>query len=214
MKAMATFIDLTGTRSGRLTVLHPDNSVKQNYTRPQTYWACRCDCGNTLSVRGCNLRAGKSSHHTKSCGCLQKEIARSTGKQTISLNTPRNDIYSAYRTRAKKLGLQFDLTQEAFATMSQQSCVYCGLPPSTIRKHYKLPTNFFVYNGIDRVDSSVGYVEGNMVTCCETCNKAKRDLPLEVFLAWVKRVANYIQQPFYATSINPKNHINPPSSGG
>lgn len=36
---------------------------------PRAYWECRCDCGNTLSVQGRNLR----NTHTRSCGCLQRE---------------------------------------------------------------------------------------------------------------------------------------------
>lgn len=36
------------------------------------YWRCLCDCGNETEVSQTNLQAG----HTKSCGCLQREIGR------------------------------------------------------------------------------------------------------------------------------------------
>ena len=35
-----------------------------------TYWVCQCDCGNIVSVLSTNLKKG----HTKSCGCLNKEL--------------------------------------------------------------------------------------------------------------------------------------------
>lgn len=39
-------------------------------------WKCLCDCGNEVVVTSSNLRSG----HTRSCGCLEKEIASSIGK--------------------------------------------------------------------------------------------------------------------------------------
>ena len=67
------FVDLTGQRFGRLTVL----SRAEDYVIPsgqhKTMWRCKCDCGNEVNVCSANLR-GK---HTQSCGCLQREKASS-----------------------------------------------------------------------------------------------------------------------------------------
>ena len=57
--------DLTGQRFGRLTVIKAEEERKNG----QVVWECKCDCGNTVSVRGGHLRNG----HTISCGCLTKE---------------------------------------------------------------------------------------------------------------------------------------------
>jgi hypothetical protein len=46
----------------------------------------------------------------------------------------------------------------------------------------------YVYNGIDRLDSSRGYEMGNVVPCCKQCNWAKNDIPYDEFLDWIKRV--------------------------
>jgi Autographiviridae endonuclease VII len=53
--------NMQGQIFGRLTATEQHN---QN-------WLCRCSCGNSKIVSGRNLRLGK----TRSCGCLQKEIA-------------------------------------------------------------------------------------------------------------------------------------------
>lgn len=58
-----TLIDMVGLKFGRLTVTELDNNTRGN----GAYWICQCDCGNTISVRGHELRSG----HTKSCGCLR-----------------------------------------------------------------------------------------------------------------------------------------------
>ena len=62
---------MTGQKFGRLTVIEkiPWNDTP---TKSEARWLCKCDCGNTTTVLGSSLRSGQ----TKSCGCLQKEIAR------------------------------------------------------------------------------------------------------------------------------------------
>ena len=72
------YIDLTGKRFGRLTVAErgPNNkNPKNGYTSIQ--WWCDCDCGNRKLVRACDLRNG----HSRSCGCLHKDVATATGKR-------------------------------------------------------------------------------------------------------------------------------------
>jgi hypothetical protein len=63
---MPKFIDLTGKKFGRLTVI--SRSEKNNYNRPM--WLCRCECGKEATVGGQPLRHG----FTKSCGCLHDSI--------------------------------------------------------------------------------------------------------------------------------------------
>jgi len=64
---MGTFIDLTGNKYGRLTVLRrlPNKGNK-------TMWECRCDCGNVTAVPAGALNSG----NTKSCGCLHLETVK------------------------------------------------------------------------------------------------------------------------------------------
>lgn len=65
---MGKFIDLTGKKCGRLTVLYLTGEKRGK----ERVWHCRCDCGNECDVVGKNLRGGQ----TKSCGCLKKESDR------------------------------------------------------------------------------------------------------------------------------------------
>lgn len=57
--------DKTGQRFGRLVVREPSPEPSRNRK-----WVCDCDCGNVVSVTGCNLATGNS----KSCGCLRAEL--------------------------------------------------------------------------------------------------------------------------------------------
>ena len=61
---------LEGQKFGKLTVIERDN------TKPRggpTYWICLCDCGNIVSVQGCNLKL-KNENRTVSCGCYHRSI--------------------------------------------------------------------------------------------------------------------------------------------
>lgn len=72
--------NLTGQRFGRLVVLERAN----DYIKPNgshcIRWKCKCDCGNISFVVSWKLKSG----NTRSCGCMQREIAKELGK-----NIPR-----------------------------------------------------------------------------------------------------------------------------
>ena len=58
-----SFIDLTGKRFGKLTVIKENGKNAHN----DILWFCQCDCGNSITTTGSRLKQGQ----TKSCGCLQ-----------------------------------------------------------------------------------------------------------------------------------------------
>jgi hypothetical protein len=60
-------INLTGKRFGKLTVIEYAGNKKHN-----SYWKCKCDCGNETDVMLNNLTRGM----TKSCGCLRKQTTK------------------------------------------------------------------------------------------------------------------------------------------
>lgn len=61
-------IDMTGERFGRLTVIEGAGKRRSVSGKDKGYyWKCRCDCGNTVTVSGSNLRQGL----TRSCGCIR-----------------------------------------------------------------------------------------------------------------------------------------------
>lgn len=129
-------------------------------------WYCSCECGNNTKTTSSRLLSSK----TRSCGCLRKVE-----------NAKLNSIYNDYTMRAKKYDLIFDLTLEEFTFIIQQNCFYCDSETSNNRRGYK-------YNGIDRIDSSQGYILQNSVPCCITCNKMKLDLSLIEFYSHLQKI--------------------------
>ena len=67
--ANCNFIDLTGRRFGRLTVVAFEGSELAGGRSRGTTWRCRCDCGTECVKRSVNLSSGD----TRSCGCLSRQ---------------------------------------------------------------------------------------------------------------------------------------------
>jgi hypothetical protein len=88
---MGTFTDITGKRFGRLVALRclGTSSTKQ------LVWEFQCDCGNRCSTKSLRVKSG----HTRSCGCLHKEIARQLLITHGKSRTIEFSIWGAMQTR-------------------------------------------------------------------------------------------------------------------
>ena len=189
---MAKIKEIIGHKFGKLTVL---NTSETRGNRGQIRYDCICDCGNTHTVSGESIRSGKS----KSCGCLKKAYI----PKTFNPNREHAILkvqYSHLKRRNNKIDSNTKcITFENFYTLSKSKCHYCGLEHSKTlldrtneTKDTKLISDTIVcVNGIDRVDSSKGYVEDNVVPCCKYCNTAKNTMSRDEFFKWIKRVYEY-----------------------
>lgn len=62
----------------------------------ESYWICKCNCGNVVSVAKKNLNNGS----VKSCGCLRKDL--NTLKNTLDLTNKRYRYVTALKNTFKK----------------------------------------------------------------------------------------------------------------
>jgi 5-methylcytosine-specific restriction endonuclease McrA len=96
-----------------------------------------------------------------------------------------------YRHGSRVRGWEWALGRAEFDRLITSACVYCGSPPLTPYREPGRTYDGFTYNGIDRVDNKLGYVPGNVVTCCKVCNHAKWNMGQAEFVAWLDRVTAY-----------------------
>ena len=173
-----------GDKFGRLVVIRKDGVHTKPCGTTQSKYLCRCECGNTVSVLMQNLKNG----NTKSCGCLVKELK----EQTIlpDHRGVKNQIILQYKRHAKDRGLCWELDYETVSNIISSPCFYCGAEKSN-RKITKNCREGYEYNGIDRIDSSKGYVLNNVVPCCKTCNRAKLDMSQKDFILWLQKAASH-----------------------
>lgn len=52
----------------------------------------------------------------------------------------------------------------------------------------------FIYNGLDRIDSSKPHVLDNVYLCCKICNYSKRDMSYQDFINWINTVYNHFRR--------------------
>jgi hypothetical protein len=147
----------------------------------------KCSCGKEKEVYSYSLLSG----FTISCGCYTKERTSQRFKIEYGLSAKRS-IYDRYKQQAKRRnGLAFELNFEQFIELTQQNCYYCGSEPSNLFKDNG--NGSFKYNGIDRVDNNKGYILSNCVSCCDMCNKSKRNNSYEKFFEWGIRLGKHLE---------------------
>ncbi len=176
--------DLTGKRIGKIKVLNFDKAIKRSNQNDRNYWLCECDCGIIKSI---SHKVLKKNNPEQNCGCenIKKLIARSTNP-----NAGFNRVYRNYTRRSSHYNMEFLLTVEEFYNLTQGNCYYCGEKPSRTSKAWSDKISPFIYNGIDRIDSNIGYVLNNCISCCTKCNYAKSIMSQNDFKDWIIKVYN------------------------
>lgn len=152
---------------------------------------CVCNCGQLVTTALSNL-AAKGVKRCRDC----KNQLKAKDIKAGELGCRR--LYDRYKVNAETRNLQFNVSYKLFRQLTSSNCEYCGLAPLQIayanyaasKKKYQNRGNY-LYNGMDRIDNTKGYVRNNLVACCKNCNYAKRDMNEQDFLSWITAVYNF-----------------------
>lgn len=169
-----------GMRFYNFIIIDQTEPINSSTGRPYTAWKCKCDCGVEFISRTKEIKKGK-----KSCGCLSKS---NRFKLVSNEQYFKSLKLSHYKNSAKKRNHEWGLNDEYFFSLITGNCYYCGSKPLLENKR---KSHSMLLNGIDRKDSSKGYIESNVVSCCKFCNFAKGDSSIEEFEAWLNRLIKY-----------------------
>lgn len=181
----------TNDRFGRLTVIETYKKIKENRSIGNRV-RLRCDCGNILSdIRVAHLYGSLSKAPIQGCASC-RNTERGISKRAYDDRQAKNAVYFNYKTKAAQRNLTWKISKEKFFEIAEKQCVYCKEkntsyfnPPKT--SPWSKP---YVYTGIDRIDSSIGYEENNIQPCCKWCNLAKSNRTEKDFLNWIKKISN------------------------
>lgn len=148
---MGAFIDLTGQRFGRLTVLKRADDLIQPSGQHKTQWLCKCDCGNVLTVQGNNLKNG----HTKSCGCYLTDNPSHAKHNKCSTR-----LYKCWKHIKQRC---YDKKAKGYADYGGREITVCDEWLHDFQAFY----DWAMTNGykddltIDRIDNNKGYSPDN-----------------------------------------------------
>ncbi len=171
-------IDLVGRTFNNWTVLE--------YAGQKGY-ACQCKCGKVKVINGSNLRTG-ASRSCRQCSANAIEVANKLPLGEGAFN----DLFNRYLASARKRKLEFEISKPLAKMLFILPCNYCRQPPTSIWPTGRSDMNgTFAYSGLDRVDSSRGYISTNIVPCCKTCNYMKQSLSEMEFLAHIHRISAF-----------------------
>jgi hypothetical protein len=142
-------------------------------------WLCRCDCGREAKVAAANLRSGKSK------SCVHCGNSHSPGVAAL------NKLYMDYSYGARRRGISWELTKDQFKKITSSPCYYTGRRPSSVQKALG---GDYVYNGVDRLDSTKGYTVDNCVPCIGRVNVMKWDSSYEDFIDLCRQVVAHFEE--------------------
>lgn len=195
----------TGEKYGRITLLE---FTGMSPSGQGAMYNVRCDCGtekqNYLIYP---LRRKRSP--IVSCGCWALEVnsGPQISRREYAEYTKRY-CYSLFKyswKRLEKTNRKSDVwTIDQWYSLASSPCHYCGVIDTRNIAKARLKEGGYYsqypkeevakydldVNGVDRVDSSKGYLFDNCVSCCGQCNIAKSDYTKEEFLAMARRIVS------------------------
>lgn len=127
---------------------------------------------------------GEKQQETKTCKKCREQNKKADlsrdklHRKIVAFECEKNPErrFAIYKKSANKRNLEFDLSLINYTDISSKPCYYCGI------------IHDIGFNGIDRIDSSVGYFIDNCVSCCKMCNYIKNNLDYNTFLKRIKHI--------------------------
>jgi len=178
-------LELANKKFGKLTVIELHSIDRNGHTR----YNCVCDCGNVCNVLSTHLVRG----NTKSCGCSilkGKERKNWKGVGEISGQFWASHILrSADGSKGKRKPLECNITKEYvwdLFLLQNRKCKLSGI-------ELKFPTKFKDKSytaSLDRIDSSKGYIIGNVQWIHKDINKMKNTYDQDYFIKMCKLISN------------------------
>lgn len=151
--------ELKKHKYGRMTIID-DAEPKMTENSVIRYVMCKCDCGAEKKIRLNGLRTGQ----TKSCGCLQKEKARKTGKTLKEYRTTHgltnHNLFSKWHSIKTRC---LNSNSRCFPNYGGRGIKICAEWESDFGNFYNWAINNGYREGltIDRIDNDGNYEPSN-----------------------------------------------------
>lgn len=194
------------------------NEIAINPKSPRkSYWKIRCNrCKNEYWVRSDIFKSGQS---TKCRNCANKDNYTQNVKEgkldALNYSIEHKGVgdlskilYYHYLKNAEKRNIEFNISIEYLWNLFIKQGNKCALSgiyinlrpedktiPITIVKNGNRNINWELFNAsLDRIDSSKGYIEGNVQWVERQVNICKHILSNQEFINLCKKIVNHVNQ--------------------
>lgn len=180
---------LSGKKLNFLEVLEPIKVITTNGNLWR--WRCKCICGKIIVKTAYALIHGTAT----SCGCRKLNI----GKKHKSYNGCEEitgDFVSKFRMGAKSRNLDFLINAEYMWNLWKDQNGICNLTGEklTLPKVSRDRKCGNYTASLDRIDSSKGYIEGNVQWVHKDINRLKWDLSQDKLIELCEKIVKWKYQ--------------------
>lgn len=149
MSRIYTSLDITGNRYGKLTAFRYSHTGKNH----MQYWVFKCDCGKEITTR----KTGVINGHCKSCGCLQKEIAKNeVVKHSAKHKESKTRLYRIWKLMHARCK---DKSVKYYGAKGIEVCLEWS--DYTVFKKWAIENGYKENLTIDRIDYNGNYEPNN-----------------------------------------------------
>lgn len=100
-------------------------------------------------------------------------------EHAILFQCSHTSSYSRFINDAQYRNISCTITKDYYTQIISNPCAYC-------KNHQQTGSQ-----GIDRIDSSMGYFDDNITACCKTCNYMKNSMSVYNFFHHLQNIYNY-----------------------
>ena len=175
------YIDFSGQRIGNLQIIEPMATGHQGGGK-HIKWRCMCDCGKE--------HIAYSHHLSRSLTARCPECAAKSRRSDLEL---KKYMWSNIQRSALGRGLEFAVSREWAYDLFVKQNGKCALSGADIRfakcanEHNLGQTTA----SLDRIDSTKGYIQGNVQWVHKTINFMKGGLDSGDFVRWCRKICDY-----------------------
>lgn len=173
------FKDITGQRFGKLTALYPVGANNHKLT----IWRFFCDCGSVVDIPSASV----VHENSRSCGCSRKGRNHHNWKGCGKMP---GWYLSVLNARSRTTGHYVGVTTEDLAELFNAQggrCALSGIPLIISEQRSREETTA----SLDRIDSSIGYIRGNIQWVHKDVNMMKQRFSQEHFINLCTAIADY-----------------------
>lgn len=174
---MKNFEDITGKIFGNWKTIKRDKELSK--LKDRSYWICECKCGNIQILPLCSLKSGNN----KQCINCYNSNRKKTGCGQIS-----GTYWANVRAGAKTRKLSFDISIEYAWGLFLKQDEKCALSGKDL---YFKKRKTGSTASLDRIDSTKGYVCGNIQWVHKNINKSKMNLKDKDFVQLCHNVSSF-----------------------